>query len=174
MSCCEEGGLLGGRVARGASSYGRQCRFSPTWAPHPAACKVVRPLALEMGQRPVCPLRAPPAASRREQVRPEDGGAAPDCRDLVPPSGAARSPRTDRYPDRGPHRQMEKPRRRAWEGGASQAQRSLVPTPTRLPPGHICTLGEAHSVQADPLPALLRQRHIREMKTYLENDVQEE
>lgn len=99
----------------------------------------------------MCPHRAPPAASRREQVRPEDGGAAPDSKDLVPPPGAARSPRTDCYPDLGPHRQMEKPRHRTWEDGASRAQRSLVPIPQpRLPPGYIRTLSEARSTHARP------------------------
>lgn len=99
----------------------------------------------------MCPHRAPPAASRREQVRPEDRGAAPDSRDLVPPPGAARSPRTDCYPDLGPHRQMEKPRHRTREDGASWAQRSLVPIPQpRLPPGYIRTLSEARSTHARP------------------------
>lgn len=49
-----------GRAARRASGYRRQYRFSPTWAPHPAACKVVKPLLLETSLPPhAVPLRAP-------------------------------------------------------------------------------------------------------------------
>ena len=111
-----------------------------------------------MGQHPVCPHQAPPAASGREQVRPEDGGAAPDSGDLVPQPGTARSPRTDRSPDRGPHRQVEKLRHRTWEDRASRAQRSLVPTPQpRLPPGYIHTLSEARSTHARPSAAKSRE-----------------
>ena len=68
MRCWEEGGLLGGREARRASGYGRRYRFSPTWAPHLAACKVVKPLFLETSLLPHAVLLWAPSSCVKGRI----------------------------------------------------------------------------------------------------------